>query len=457
MSPALAQLCVPIASSRRHYNAGCAPGCRARCSRNERWTSEGTRVPTIRRRALIAAGLAAPIARPRVGGAAATTPTPKPDPLPVGALFPFSGSLSLLGDESFRGLDMAIDEVNATGGLLGRPVLAVRGDASDAGQASTEAKRLIEQVKVAMVFGALASPVSFAASAVTEVAAIPYVELDALADPITERGFKLLFRTGPLASACGTMAVDAVADLLAPLWRTEPAALKLAILFEDGLAGAAVAAAQEARCKALALQVVDKSAYAASTLDFAPQAQRLRGAGTDVVLHTGLANDVVSFHRALQQAGWQPRMVVGAGGGYALGDTAQALGPAFEGVLSVGMTPYAVSDLVAPGAAEVAAAYQRKYGAPPRSGHSLVCFAGARAAFAAIRRAGTFDRDALRPALLATDIPDNATVCGYGVKFDDHGQNTRAVPMVGQWQNGTLLAVAPRLASVAAARAAMGG
>ena len=409
-------------------------------------------MPTSRR--FLLAGLAASAASlssPRLR-AAETAP-----PLRLGALFPFSGGLALLGDESFRGLDLAVDECNAGGGLFGHPVALARGDAGDAATATTEAKRLIEKEKVAAIFGSFASDVSFAASAVAEVASVPYLEMDALADAITARGFKLLFRTGPLASACGVLAVDAVADLLAPLWHEDPRVLKTALLHEDGLAGTAVADAQDARCKERGIPVVERLGYGMAALDFAPLVQRLRGSAADVVLHTGLANDVVAFHRVLKQAGWRPRMVIGAGGGYALNDTAQALGPEFQGAMNAGSTPYHVSDVVAPGVAEVAAAYQRKFGAPPRSGHSLVSFTGARLCFDAIRRAGDLAPDKLRAALLATDVPSGSTVGGWGVKFDEHGQNTRATPFLGQWQHGDLVTIAPRMASVAGPVGVLGG
>jgi branched-chain amino acid transport system substrate-binding protein len=370
-------------------------------------------------------------------------------PLAVGALFPFSGSLSLLGDESFRGLDLATDERNAAGGLLGHPIALLRGDAYEAAPATAEAKRLVEQAKVACIFGSYSAAAAVAGSAVTELAGVPYFELDALADAVTERGLKLIFRSGPLASAIGTLSVDTVADLLVPLWGATPAGIKLALLHEDGQTGTGVATAEEARCKERGLLLAERIAYPATSIDLGPLAQRLRGTNADVVLHTGHANDVVLLHRALKQTGWRPRMVIGAGGGYSLNDTAQALGADFDGVMNVDVTQYRVSDIVAPGVSEIAAAYQRKFGAPPRSGHSLVCFAGARLFYDAVQRAGTFDHDKLRATVLATDAPNGSLVGGFGVKFDEKGQNGRAVPYLTQWQKGALVTIAPKDAAVA--------
>ncbi len=405
-------------------------------------------MPTIRRRKLLGAGLA--------GLAAKRARAATPEPLPLGALFPFSGPLSLLGDESFRGLDLAADERNAAGGLLGRKVVLVRGDAADTRQAAAEAQRLTAKAQCPAIFGSYASVVALAASAVSELAGVPYFELDALADAITERGFKLLFRTGPTARACGVMAVDAVADQLAPRWQTAPAQVRMVILHQDGPAGTAIAEAEQAQAASRGFPPPDRIAYSAAILDFAPIVQRVRGSGAQVVLHSGLLNDVLLFHRAMQQAGWRPRMLIGTGGGYGLADAAQALGEAINGIMSVGMTPYRTSVVAAPGAARVASAYQRKYGAPPRSGHSLVCYAGARACLDAIELAGTLEREKLRAAMLATDIPPGATAAGWGVAFDERGQNRRATPFLAQWQNGALVTVAPYPAAVAPLTATLG-
>ena len=412
--------------------------------------NRGSSVPTTSRRLLLATSLVA-LAAPRTARAATT------QPIAVGALFPFSGSLSLLGDESFRGLDLAADACNAAGGLFGRPIALARGDANDTAPATAEAKRLVEQTKVACVFGSYAASVAVAASAVTELAGLPYFELDALADALTERGLKLIFRSGPLASACGVLSVDSVIDLLVPRWGADRATLKVALLHEDGPTGSAVAAAQEKRCNDRALPHVERIPYPATTIDMVPLAQRLRGGAPDVVLHTGHVNDVVLLHRALKQEGWRPRMVIGAGGGYSLNDTAQALGADFEGVMNVDVTQYRISDIVAPGVAGVAAAYQRKYGAPPRSGHSLVCYAGARMFFDIAQRTGTFEHDPFRAAVLAADAPPGSLVGGFGAKFDDKGQNVRALPYLSQWQQGALVTVAPKDAAVADLVPMLGG
>lgn len=406
---------------------------------------------TVSRRATLYAALGSPFvlrsAMAQSGGSA---------PIPLGALYPFSGGLALLGDESFRGLELAVEERNAAGGVLGRPVRLAKGDAVDQNQAIGEIRRLTSVERVAAVFGTYASPLVFAASQVTELAGTPYFELGAISDPITERGFKYLFRSCPIASSFGIATVDGVNDGLAPLWKVDPRSLKLAILHEDALYGSTVSGFQVARCKELGLNVVEKLSYSATTVDLSSVVQRLRGAGADVVLHTGYQNDIVLFFRQMKQVGWKPRMIVGSGGGHSLQDTAKAVGPDYDGTVNADFTQYAVNAAYAPGAQEVQAAYEKKYGAKPRSGHSLANYMGGKLFMDVMQRAGSLDKDKLRAAVLATDVTDGTTATGWGAKFDDKGQNTRAKPVLLQWQDGNQVTVFPEAAAVSRLRPTLG-
>lgn len=402
----------------------------------------------IRRRPLLG-GLAAAAAMPRLAAAQGAE-------IKFGALYPFSGGLALLGDESFRGLEVAVEERNAAGGVLGRQIRLVKGDAVDQNQAIGEVRRLMSVERVVAVFGTYASPLSFAATQVTELQGVPYFEMGAISDPITERGFRYVFRTCPRSSDFGAATVGAVADALAPAYGVDPKTLKIAILHEDALYGQTVSGFQEQQIRARGLQQVEKLAYSARSVDLSSVIQRLRGVNADIVLHTGYQNDIVLFFRGMQEANWKPRMVIGSGAGYSLTDTARAVGPAFEGVMNVDFTQFAVNEQYAPGVSAFVELYKRRYGSDPRSGHSLANYFGARVYLDAVQRAGGTDKDRIRAAVLATDIAEGTTPTGWGVRFDEKGQNTRVRPFLLQWQNGRQVTVYPAQAAVAQLRPQMG-
>jgi branched-chain amino acid transport system substrate-binding protein len=405
-------------------------------------------MPQIRRRPMLA-GLAAALAAPGIASAQASE-------IRFGALFPFSGGLALLGDESFRGLEVAAEERNEAGGVLGRPIRLAKGDAVDQAQAASEVRRLMTAERVAAVFGTYASPLSLAATQVSELQGVPYFEMGAISDPITERGFRYVFRSCPRSSDFGAATVAAIPDALAPIYALDPTVLRIAILFEDALYGQTVSGFQEQQLRTRGLTMVEKLGYAARSVDMASAIQRLRGANADIVLHTGNQNDIVLFFRGMQEARWKPRMVIGSGAGYSLTDTARAVGPAFNGVMNVDFTQFAVNERYAPGVSAFVELYKRRYGSEPRSGHSLANYFGARVFLDAVQRAGATDKDRIRAAVLATDIADGTTATGWGARFDERGQNTRAKPFLLQWQDGQQVTVFPQEAAVAQPRGRMG-
>ena len=100
---------------------------------------------------LLGAGLAA-------GGALAQ------ETLRIGAINPFSGPLALYGDELTRGYQVAIDERNASGGVLGRKIELVRGDATNPQQGIAAVDQLATRERVEIFVGTYVSAIANAGS-----------------------------------------------------------------------------------------------------------------------------------------------------------------------------------------------------------------------------------------------------------------------------------------------------
>lgn len=371
--------------------------------------------------------------------------------LRFGALYPFSGGLALLGDESFRGFELAVERQNAEGGLLGKKIAVIRGDAVDANQAVGTARRLTSVDRVEAIFGSYASSISFAATQVSELAGVPYFELGAISDPITERGFQYVFRTNPTSKSFANRTLDVINEIIAPGLNVKPQDLRIAIVHEDALYGTTVAKFQTEAAKAAGLNVVEVLPYSAKAVDLSSLILRLKGSNVDVVLQTSYQNDTVLFFRQMQEADFKPKAIIGAGGGYSMQDTVNAVGADnMHGVFDIDFTQYLTNEAGAPGLNAFVQAYEKKYGTAPRSGHSLANYAGALIIFEAIKKAGTMNPDKLRQAVLALDIPMGSTPTGWGAKFDQNGQNTLGLPSVMQWLDGKLTTVYPADAAVAA-------
>lgn len=367
-----------------------------------------------------------------------------------GALYPFSGALALLGEESARGLEIAVDEINAAGGVQGEQIVLERGDAVDNNQAIGEARRLISVAGVKAIFGSYSSARSIAASQVAELAGIPYFELGAVADEVTARDFKYLFRTNPTADHMGKLIVDMIVEKIAPGLGKDAKDLKIGIIHEDSSYGTSVAGHQQRYGQEAGLNIVTVQAYPAATVDMSSIVLDLKQREVDIVLQTSYQNDSVLFLQQANEADFKPAAIIGGGGGYSMMPTAEAVGnDVIEGVFDADFTQYAVNTEFTPGLEAFVEAYKAKYGTEPRSGHSLNNYVGALAILQAMNSAESFEPDAIVASVASIDVPQGQTAAGYGIKFGAGNQNEAASMMGMQWQDGKLVTVYPDAAASA--------
>jgi len=349
----------------------------------------------------------------------------KPAPpagLVVGAALPLSGDLSLNGGETFRGIELALAEINAEGGIGGQPVALVIDDARGQSDAAAAVGDLVRR-HAGVVFGGGSSDISYAASAAAELAQVPFIELDAPADGITRRGFKELVRTGPTTTMIAQVAVAAMLK--------HHARAKIGILFNTGATGGAIAAAALAALAAAGKNPVLVVGYPEDVADLHDQAGRLQRAGAEILLHAAGPSDVLGFYLAMQSSGWRPAAIFGCGDGYLLRETAFALGQEFDGTYVVGAPFYP------PRAAYIADAYLARYGQAPRSASSLSAFVGARLVFDVLNSVGG-DPAKLLAALHRTDIAAGTLANGWGAAIDHAGQNTSSFVTLQQWRGQVL-------------------
>jgi len=406
-----------------------------------------TRRQLLKGLGLTAAGVA-------VSARATTAFAAASDTLKIGAIYPLTGGMALLGEESWRGAEVARILQNKKGGVLGKQIEFVRGDAPDANAAVSQANRLISSERLPILIGTYASPLAMAATEVAERNQVIYWEMGGISDPIVQRGFKYLFRITPMGSMYGGTAAEYSKEVLAPKFGIAPEKLKVSIVHEDALYGTTVGTGAEKRAKEIGLNVLGRDPYSAKATDLSPLILKLKAAQPDVLIATSYIQDLLIFWKQARELGFWPKAVLGTGAGYALTDFANAMGDDATGVFNVDNTQYLINPNFAPGAKEAAQAYQDTFKGPPRSGHSLMNYMGSQVLFDVISRAGSTDPEAIRKAALATDI--QKTPMGYGVKFappDDKiaGQDIRAFPLIFQWQKGKQLTVWPKEAAVAEA------
>ena len=363
--------------------------------------------------------------------------------LSVGALFPRTGPLAMLGNECLRGVQLATDLCNEGGGLFGRQIVLALGDASDPDRAVSEARRLISDAQPVLMLGTGDSALSLGASEVSEGSAVPYWELTATMPSITTRGFHYLLRVCDIETGLAERCIEAAVDIVAPALGRPAGALSVALLYADDGTGSALVPLTMAAAHKSAMAPPMTIAYQPGGGNFTALAARLAAMKPDVVIHHGDSEEVVLFFEGLATQRWRPPALIGATAAYGSLETAAMVGPAFDGTLAVGVVPYSTSARLAPEAAMIALLYEQRFGARPRSGISLSHFAGTALCLDVLRRAGSPDKDKVLATAHGLQLERGDLANGWGARFGAGGQNTRAFSSLSQWQNGRAVALLP--------------
>ncbi len=368
------------------------------------------------------------------------------EPIRIGAINPYSGPAALYGDETTRGYELAASLLNAKGGLLGRQIEMVRGNAANPQEAMAAVEQLAGRDKVDAFIGTYISAVSDAASESALNNSKLYWDTNALAAQLTTRGLPNFIRSGPNSTDFANESVLAITDLVAKGLGKPVNALKVWVQHEDSIYGTTIAKDQLAGLQKAGAQIVGDAAYSARAIDQTDVILRAKSADPDVWLSTGYTPDSNLMLRTARDQGFKPRAMLITGSGDTF-ETRDALGKEFlEGILIVTYPRADINPAYGPGAADYLAAYKAKYNRDPIAPQNFTAYVGAQMMFEAIAVAGSTDFEKVRDAAAKMDKPLGSYANGFGVKFDSQMQNTRAKPIVGQWQNGLVVTVFPEKA-----------
>ncbi|MED1472412.1 ABC transporter substrate-binding protein [Bacillus salipaludis] len=378
------------------------------------------------------------------GGKSSDTKT-----LKIGALYPLSGDLALLGEESYRGAELAVEEINKKGGIDGKKVELVKADAPDADAAQSEANRLVNQENIKAIVGSYSSSISFAASEVTERNGVLYWELGAVSDSVTDRKYKYILRTNPPASYFSKVNIDFIKNVVAKKLGKNVGDLKVAIAHEDSTYGTTIAEEAKKLAKTEGVNIVTTQSYSSASNDLSSVVLNLKKAQPDVLIAVSYLNDAVLLARQSEELGLKVPVFIGNGGGHTMADFKDAVGNLANGVFDVDFPQYNINREFTPGMDEFLKLYKEKYGKDPRSGHSLSNYMGMKVVLDVLSKVGEVDPDKLKEAALKYTAKEGTTPTGWGVEFDaKNGQNKDGQPYVHQWVNGQLDTVWPENVAV---------
>lgn len=227
------------------------------------------------------------------------------EPIKIGLVTALSGQSALAGEAISRGLTIAIDEINAKGGLLGGRMIELvrRDDEGNPAKGVTAARELIFREKVAVLFGGLDTPVSMAVVPIINQEKTPFMGPWAAGTGITKNGADPNF-------AFRVSAVDEIVDvgMLDYAQKTFQAA-KPGMILVNNPWGESNEVGLKAALDAKGMKAVGVEKFQENDVDLVPQLTRLKSAGADVLFMVGNVGPSAQVVKSLDRMGWKVPVV----------------------------------------------------------------------------------------------------------------------------------------------------
>jgi len=227
------------------------------------------------------------------------------DTIKIGLITALSGQSARAGEALTRGMTIAIDEINAKGGLLGGRKLELvrRDDEGNPAKGVLAARELIYKEKVAVLFGGLDTPVSMEIVPIANQEKVPFMGPWAAGTAITHNGANpnYVFRVS---------AVDEVVDK-AMLQYAQKAfgASKVGLILVNNPWGESNEKGIVAALTAKGMKPAGIEKFEANDVDVVPQLGRLKAAGADVLLMVGNVGPSAQVVKSLDRMGWKVPVV----------------------------------------------------------------------------------------------------------------------------------------------------
>jgi len=369
--------------------------------------------------------------------AAPTVLRAQPAAVKIGLLQPMSGFLAGDGQLASIGAKVAVEEVNAAGGIKslgGAPIELIIGDSQSNAEAGAQATETLNDEGVSIITGGFASGISTTATQAAARYDLPFIVDTAVSDAITGRGLSNTFRFGPSFSIATTIAL---ANLQRLNDAAEIKAKTVALVHEDGLFGSGLAGLMQEKLPDMGFEIVEVISHPTPARDMSNVVLRLRSLNPDLIIPSHYYNEFVLFARTLQQQRVKPKGIYAIFGGAASSYRFVNEYPeAAEGVMDCnhwGMPDHPATAKLMQAVKDEGTFYA--YNTP--TNYALIHVVAQ-----ALEKAGSSDRAALTETLKTQEF--DPTVMPYGiVKFDETGQNQNALPLNTQVQNGDIKVIYP--------------
>jgi branched-chain amino acid transport system substrate-binding protein len=394
-------------------------------------------MPTLTRRGALALTAAASVA----GKAHAQAPTE----VKIAMLVPLTGPWARSGQLEKLGAEMAIDDVNAAGGIKALGGAKLKLMQYDAGESPDKAKdaaqRMIAQVPdLVGGFGCWGSSLTLAATEVTERAGLPWLTLS-YSDLITGRGFSHVFQTSPTANFQAQRLVPTIVDLATRATGKKPT--KMAMIGDNTSAN--IGYFNDLRTntlKANGLTAVVDEMFTPPLSDATTLVQKVRSARPEfcIMLSTNVPDDKLLLDKFAEYGLTGKIPIIGGGGHIGAPELLNVTSAEELQGLMAGVANWPGKTM-----AEISQRFVERTKEPWFGHDSVGAYAHVWILAAALEQAGAADRAKVNEALRTMDMRDGPALYypGGHLKFDDKGRRVDAQLVVIQWQDGKPVTVYP--------------
>ena len=221
------------------------------------------------------------------------------DIIKIAGIHDTSGGLDIYGKQMVATLDLAVNEINAAGGVLGKKVaLVVRDDESNPAKGVVAARELVQREGVVGFFGGLDTPVSMAIVPFANQAKVPFMGVWAAGTPITKNGSpdNYVFRVS---------AVDELVDVALVDYATKKyGAKKPGMILINNSWGESNEKGLKAALEAKNIPFAAIEKFETNDVDVVPQLTRLKEAGADALFLVANVAPSAQVVKSLDRMGW---------------------------------------------------------------------------------------------------------------------------------------------------------
>ena len=344
--------------------------------------------------------------------------------VPMGVIYPLSGPVAEIGNTCLKGVTLAIEQKNEQGGIKSLGGAKLKMYTSDTqGKPEigvVETEKLINEKKVVAILGAYQSAVTLPTTQVAERLKTPYMNGNAVADPITERGFKYTFRTISKAAWMAESQFEFIRDLSKKKGKTAKTA---AILYEDTLWGQSQAQGWRNLASKYGVQIVADLPYSAKATDYTAIVSKLKAAKPDVALMASYITDAMLMQRTYKQLDFNCMAIIGSGGGHTEPAFLAGLGKNAEYIF----TQASWSEKIKGAGSKhtnVFNAFKKRWGEDMNQ-QAASAYHSTWVVIHALEKAASLDREKIRDALVKIQLDstkDEGIILPGKVVFDQNGQ-----------------------------------